>query len=115
GYDSFVKRCTDLALAYYPNSITAHQINANYFKTLSNFVVYQYSVKKINKAQFNGDQQAQTIITSAKGAAKKIENLGYSEMPAEAYEAWLKSIQRESYKQQSSKEIKLLGGMIEKR
>jgi hypothetical protein len=113
GYDSFVKACTQLAIDNDRNSLSAHQINANYFMTLDNYVRYQYKVKGINKEVYLKDEQAKSINESAIGANKFIERLGYTDMPQDVYEAWLKSAQNEANKQQHSKEVRVLGGMIE--
>lgn len=56
-----------------------------------------------------------SVINSAVGATKHIEQLGYSDMPADAYEAWLKSIQAEAWKQQHNREVRGLNGMIERK
>lgn len=45
GNDPFVKKCTDLAVKNYPSSLTAHQINANYYKALGEFVIGQYKAR----------------------------------------------------------------------
>jgi hypothetical protein len=115
GYDKFVKASTNLALSHYPNSISAHQINANYFAALSKLILYQYKQRSWGKEMLEQDQKAMTIINSAVGATKHIEKLGYSDMPEDAYEAWLKSIQNEATKQLHLKEVRGLNGMIERR
>jgi hypothetical protein len=113
GYDSFVKSCTQLAIDNDKNSLSAHQINANYFMTLDAYIKYQYKLKGISKEVYLQDQQAKSINDSAIGANKFIERLGYSDMPQDVYEAWLKSAQNESNRQLHSKEVKVLGAMIE--
>lgn len=112
GYDRFAKSCTNLSLKYYDNDITAHQINANYYANLAQCVVTQYRKKGWNRAKLEQDENAMKILTSMTGVNKKIETLGYSDMPPEAYEAWLKSIQNEANKQQHRKELGGLNGMI---
>lgn len=115
GYDSFVKACTQLAIENDSNSLSAHQINANYFMTLDKYIKYQYKAKGISKEDYLQDEQARSISNSAIGANKFIERLGYTDMPQDVYEAWLKSAQTEAYKQQHTKEVKVLGGMIERK
>jgi hypothetical protein len=115
GYDEFVKSSTNLALSHYPNSLSAHQINANYFAALSEYIIYQYRQKGWGKEILEQDQKAMSVINSAVGATKHIEQLGYSDMPADAYEAWLKSIQAEAWKQQHNKAVQGLNGMIERK
>ncbi|HEU5291447.1 MAG TPA: hypothetical protein VFU05_12445 [Cyclobacteriaceae bacterium] len=113
GYDSFVKACTELAIENDMNSLSAHQINANYYMMLDSYIKYQYEKKGISKEAYQQDEKAKSISDSATGANKFIERLGYTDMPQDVYEAWLKSAQTEANKQQHKKEVKVLGGMIE--
>jgi hypothetical protein len=113
GYDPFVKACTQLAIDNDKNSLSAHQINANYFMTLDSYIRYQYKVKRIGKEVYQQDEKAKSIYESVIGANKFIERLGYTDMPQDVYEAWLKSAQNEANKQQHTKEVKVLRGMIE--
>lgn len=114
GYDPFVKKCIDLALRYDANSLTARQIDANYYATLAEYILYQYRIKGIGKDHLKTDKEALAIFEAAKEATMYVDNLGYADMPAEAYEAWLNSIQKEANKQQHTREVKLLGGLIER-
>jgi len=113
GYDMFVQKCTTLAIDHDTYSLSAHQINANYFMTLDSYIQYQYKVKGISKEVYLGDEKAKTIHECATGANKFIEKLGYTDMPQNVYEAWLKSAQNEANKQRHAKEVKVLGGMME--
>jgi hypothetical protein len=115
GDDSFVTTCTDLAIKNYPSSLTAHQINANYYKALGEFVIGQYKARAWTRQQLYSDPKAMAIKKLIDTEAKKIDQLGFSEMPQEAYEAWLKSIQNEVGKQQHRSEVSVLNRMIEKR
>lgn len=115
GYDPFVKACSELALSHEPKSLTARQTISNYYVNLGNYIIHQYKVKGFSKSQLDQDKNAQAIFTSANEAIEYIDNLGYSDMPEEAYKAWLSSIQKEAFRQQHSNEIKVLGGMIEKK
>ncbi len=112
GYDGFVKSITNVVLSQSPSNLTAHQINANYFATLSDRIIYQYRKKGWNRQRLEQDEKAMYVINSAIGATKHIEQLGYSDMPADAYEAWLRSIQAEANRQQHLREIRGLNGMI---
>lgn len=114
GYDPFIKECSITSLRHDSKSLTARQTLANYYISLSNYVAYQYKVKGLGKNQFDQDEQALAIIKATEKAMQDIENLGYADMPPEAYEAWLNSIQKEVNKQQHSNEIKILGGLIER-
>jgi len=113
GYDSFVYSCTKLALQYDKNNLGAVQLGANYFATLDRFVRYQYKAKGLPIETFVHDERATSITNSAIGANKFIDNLGYSEIPADKYEEWLRSVKAEAYKQQHSNEVKVLGNMIQ--
>lgn len=115
GYDQFVLECADLAMQHDSNSLSAHQIKANYFMMLDKYVQYQYRAKGLKRDSYKKDKEASAIVSEAISQNTIIEQLGYSEMPPEIYVAWLKSAQKESMKQQHQKEVKVLGGMIEKK
>ncbi|HMX00946.1 MAG TPA: hypothetical protein PKL56_18240 [Cyclobacteriaceae bacterium] len=114
GYDPFVRECANVALAHDSNSLTARQALANYYITLSNYIAYQYKMKGLTRNQFDQDQEAQAIVDATNKAIQEIENLGYADMPEDAYSAWLNSMKDEVNKRQHSNEVKVLGGMIER-
>ncbi|MFZ6011983.1 MAG: hypothetical protein ACOYXT_16695 [Bacteroidota bacterium] len=113
GYDAFVKECATIALSHDSKNITARQILANYYNELGKYIVYQYQSKGMTKYQFDQDERANETMQLINKANQEIEDLGFAEMPPEAYEKWLNSMQEEVRKQQHKNEVKVLGGMIE--
>jgi hypothetical protein len=113
GYDEFVRECASTALSYNSNSLTARQILANYYNALGAYVIYQYKKKGLTREQFEADPIAKRIVSNAQNESTEIDNLGYADMPPEAYAHWLNSIQKEAMRQRHSNEVKVLGAMIE--
>lgn len=113
GYDDFVIKCTNTSINKFPVNLTAHQINANYYTTLIDYVIQQYKHYGLSKDEFDKDEKAQYVLKQAIGASNHVENLGYSDMPADAYEAWIKSMEKEAKKQEQLNRVKLLRNMIQ--
>ncbi|MFM7851201.1 MAG: hypothetical protein ACKO96_04615, partial [Flammeovirgaceae bacterium] len=90
GYDDFVIKCTNTSINKFPVNLTAHQINANYYTTLIDYIIQQYRHYGLTKDEFDKDEKAQYVLKQAIGASNHVENLGYSDMPADAYEAWIR-------------------------
>lgn len=101
GDTPFVTKCTDLALKYYPNSITAHQINANYYASLVDYVANQYKKQKRTKAEFENDPEIQTLVHQVDSSNSTIDDLGYSDIPEELYTSWIRSMNNEANKEKS--------------
>lgn len=106
GYDDFVKQIGDKALQLYPKNVNAQMIVANY----SN-VSFLHACSKIG-IDFKDKKQLQKIknfpnvlafLNEANWQSKKMDDLGYTEMPAEAYEKWLSSLKEAKQKQDSEK------------
>ena len=113
GYDVFVKECANTVIGYDAKNLTARQLLANYYNNLAVYIIRQYQNKKLTKAAFDEDKQAQDAVQKAQHANEYIDNLGYADMPEKVYNDWLNSIQKEISKQQHANEVKVLGGMIE--
>lgn len=114
GYDEFVLQCSMTSLRHVPNSLSAHQLYSNYYNSLVEYVAWQYMRQGRTQSEFRRDLKAMDIYSKVEAAIRKIESLGYSDMPPEAYAAWLKACQEQAAKQEHLNEIGLLKGMIEK-
>lgn len=114
GYDDFVVKCTNTSINKFPVNLTAHQISANYYTTLIDYIIQQYKHYGLSKTEFDKDEKAQYVLKQAIGASNHVENLGYSDMPAEAYEAWIRSMEIEAKKQEQLNKVKLLRNMIQR-
>jgi len=114
GYDKFVLECSNKAIAYEPSSLTGLQLRSNYYNSLIEFIAGQYARQPWRQADLKSDGRAMEINNRAEEAVKKIENLGYSDMPHEAYEAWLNACKSEAAKQEHSNQVIILKGMIQR-
>lgn len=93
GYDEFVLTVTDKALSYFPKCIPLLMIKANYYR-------HEAEIKKRN---LNVNMQSlKDIYALYKKTVAQIDALGYKEMPAEQYEEWIKSVEKEKSKRLSS-------------
>lgn len=103
GYDEFVKRVIDKALELSPNSIRANMIKSNLDSARLDFVLRQ-----IGKRPLENYPQAQDLMKWVKSQYDFIDQLGYEDMPDEAYQAWLQSMNKEDEKQKNEELTKQL-------
>lgn len=101
GYDPFVKDCIDKALEYHPNNIYALKIKANYNTVHFGYVNKQMIQRGVdNLEKLRQFPKAMEILEQRNKTYRQIDNLGFSEMPPEAYQDWLQSIEQEKFKQE---------------
>lgn len=115
GYDNFMLQCADTALKYHPNNIFAMQVKADYYTLLTHHVGKQLPKAKSREELeliLNKYPKAKEILETRNGIYAKIDNLGYQEMPSEAYETWLNSVNEEKYRQSNQKKTILLHNSI---
>jgi len=114
GYDdsNFIKAAFKAVYEVFPNSITAHQINANYYTAQLQYVVSQYQQYGFSKEQFDQDKQAQFLLSQMNGAFKYIDNLGFAPMPEDAYITWLESVEELAKGQYSKVKMEELNSQI---
>ena len=103
GYDEFVKTVIDKALELSPNSIRANMIKANLDSARMDFVLRQIGNKPLEKYP-----QAMEMINEVKSQYNFIDQLGYEDMPEEAYQEWLQSMKKENQKQKNEELTKQL-------
>jgi hypothetical protein len=102
GYDDFAEQIRQKVLQVNPNNTTANIIDAN-IKTLM-------ALKKINAAGKPKEEylpnfpEAYQAYQNMLAAYEKVDGLGYQDMPKDAYQRWLKSIDN-AKKEQENKEI----------
>jgi len=104
GNDEFVKRVIDKALELSPNSIRANMIKSNLDSARLDFVLRQ-----VGKRPLENYPQAVQLMDDVKAQYNLIDRLGYEDMPEEAYQAWLQSMNKENEKQKNeelSKQLK---------
>lgn len=102
GYDDFAEQMRQKILQVNPNNTTANIIDAN-IKT-------QIALHKINAAGRPKEEdlkkfpEAYQAYLNMQAAYDKVDGLGYQDMPKEAYQKWLKSIEQ-AKKKQETKEV----------
>jgi hypothetical protein len=98
GFDKFSLECLNKVLEFHPNNINALMCKADYYTSLFNYLAQQYGRPTL--AQLQKDTKAMQIYTKRNQLYEKIDNFGYSEMPAEAYQNWLSSVNDEKGKRE---------------
>ena len=99
GYDTFVSQCVDSTLKYDPTNTFARQIKSDYQTLRFEYVVNQVGRPHpdILKAKYPKVYQ---LLEERNQTYQIIDASGYQEMPKEAYEAWLKSVDKQKEKQE---------------
>jgi len=94
GYDSFIKQCVDSVLKYDPNNLGAWMMKSNYETQRFEYVVNQVGRPHpdILKEHY---PKIFELLEDRNTTYRRMDASGYREMPKEAYEAWLKSVNEE--------------------
>lgn len=99
GYDDFTELIRQKIMQVNPDNMTANIIESN--------IKLQIAARKINEAGKPNESdlpnypEAYQAYLNMQAAYDKIEGLGFQDMPPEAYQRWLKSIQQEKKKQET--------------
>jgi len=96
GYDDFVKQCTDSALKYHSNSLSALMLQANYHTSRAMYVIERTGATSMK--QLSECPQAYGLYQKMHQSYKIMDDLGYEEMPPEIYMDWLESVNKEKEK-----------------
>lgn len=93
GYDEFVKQNADSVLSHFPTNLSAMQTISNYNTSIALYVLRQCNVPSPDDLpQY---PQANALYRQMLEGYEKLDNLGYAEMPKEAYKEWLESLEVE--------------------
>jgi hypothetical protein len=101
GFDEFVLKCLDSALQYYPNSWYGLGQKSDYYTFL-----FKHIVTQANERGYTTPQQVLSIPEARQAYDQmhamydRIDNIGYVEMPKEAYEEWIKLMDVQKREQQ---------------
>jgi len=108
GNAPFVKEASEASLSHFPNNIVALMVRANYQTELVNWL---WNVRgKPHPSEFESDPKLGGIVAERMQMYQYIDSIGYQDMPAEAYEDWLESVETEKSKQdQRNQELRLSG------
>lgn len=104
GYDEFVNKVIDKALELYPNGIAPNMEKANVDRARLLSVLQRLGINPNDKRDLERAGYFPKAVEQFKQLNEQfnaIDNLGYAEMPASAYESWLASLKTEKNKQES--------------
>lgn len=97
GFDNFVINCIEKSLEYSPNNVYAMQIKSDYQTSLFFYVIDQLGRPPVERLpEF---PKAYELFLKMHEVYGQIDELGFEEMPQDAYERWLKSFDAEKRKQ----------------
>ena len=99
GYDSFVSKCVDTTLKYDPTNIFARQVKSDYQSLRFEYVANQVGRPSpdILKTRYPKIYQ---LLEERNKSYQIIDASGYQEMPEQAYQEWLNSVNKEKEKQE---------------
>jgi len=104
GFDDFVEKIADKALELYPKNVNAQMIKANYCAIRFEYVAKQLGINPSDNKQLQNiknNPNAIALLQQANEEVKKVEQLGFTAMPQEAYESWLGSLKEAKRKQEN--------------
>ncbi|MFZ4929764.1 hypothetical protein [Chryseobacterium sp. Mn2064] len=104
GYDEFVNKVIDKALELYPNGIAPNMEKANVDRARLISVLQRLGIDPDDKRDLEKAGYFPKAVEQFKELNEQfntIDNLGYAEMPASAYESWLAGLKTEKNKQES--------------
>lgn len=113
-YDAFVEQVINKALELDPNNINGNMVKADYLTLRFKFIETQLGINEQNYRQILDQYPvAREIFIARNRQYGKIDNLGYENMPAEAYEKWLDSLNEAKQKQESQQLLLNLNKSVE--
>ena len=118
GYDGFIEKVINKAIELYPNNINANMLKANYDNAFFRYVTNKIGINPEDNKELqkiNAYPQAVHLLNKSNKQYKRIKDLGYQHMPAEAYENWLGSLKDVKHKQENEKVKKQFKGLIIKK
>ena len=94
GYDKFVIQCVDSVLSYAPTNTTALAIKSNYHGIRLQYVADQIGRPPLDvlKSQY---PDAYKLLEERNNFYRKLDEIGFVEMPKDVYERWLNSVNDE--------------------
>lgn len=104
GYDDFIGNVISKALELYPNSISANMIKANLLTMEFEYVCQQAGINSKDNQDLQNIRYYPKIVemlNAVNAQYATIDNLGYTHMPAEAYQDWLQSMKKEENMQEN--------------
>ena len=99
GYDKFAIQCADSVLKYAPENISALITKSNYYTFCFEYVVNQVGrpPKEVLKTHF---PKVYELMENRNNFYRKMDEMGFKEIPKDAYEHWLRSVNEEKMKRE---------------
>jgi len=94
GYDKFLLQCADSALKYAPGNFSALAMKSNYHSAHFEYTVNQVGWPPQDTLKVHYPRIYE-LYEERNNFYRKIDNMGYREMPKEAYNAWLNAVNEE--------------------
>ncbi|MDR2064917.1 MAG: hypothetical protein LBP85_04325 [Prevotellaceae bacterium] len=94
GYDEFVNRCVDTILKYDTKNLRALMSRSNYQTFRLGYIMSQIGQPSLETLK-QRYPKVYELLEECKKIYEKIDELGYREMPEEAYKEWLETMNRE--------------------
>ncbi|MDR6546673.1 hypothetical protein J2810_002779 [Chryseobacterium rhizosphaerae] len=104
GYDEFVDKVINKALELYPNGIAPNMEKANVSQARLRSALKRLGINPDDRRDLQRAgyfPKANELLQQLNEQFDKVDQLGYAEMPAYAYESWLASLKTEKSKQES--------------
>lgn len=117
GYDDFVGKLASKVLELYPNSISGNMIKANLLTMEFEYVCNQVGINPRNKQELQNIRYYPKVVemlNAVNAQYATIDNLGYTHMPAEAYQDWLQSMKKQESLQENQKINEQFKGLLNK-
>ncbi len=102
GYDELVNEIIGKALEVYPNHVNAQLIKSNYDTFKMHYALSQLGIGRHNFEQIKHYPFAMELYQNVSKQYQQVDELGYEEMPEEAYQKWLHSVKEKQNKQKNT-------------
>lgn len=94
GYDKFVIQCIDSVLAYAPTNTSALAMKSNYHSIHLSYAAHQVGSPPPDTLKVNYPY-IYKLYEERNNVYRKLDEIGFVEMPKEVYENWLNSVNKE--------------------
>lgn len=111
GYDKFLAQCVDSVLKYDENNLTALMIRSNYETIRFNYVINQIGRPHPDTLKVYYPE-VYKMLEDRNTTYSRVDASGHRDMPKDAYEAWLNSVddekERREYHEKHNKTLQLI-------
>lgn len=118
GYDEFVGSIVEKALELSPNSIGANMVKANLDTNRFMYIMQQLGIDPNNREDLQNIRHYPNASASLQEVNQQyaiIDNLGYTPMPADAYQDWLQSMKEQKNIQDNQTITNQFKGLLNKK